>query len=241
MVVELEVGLSLQDLATLSALESSVSSPDDLAVLSVEERKIKALELVASDDAIQRLSGLYLEGKLSSMYPFMLAVSRKVLVERDINHHTTIIYIADMLTIFSRQENIEKVVIPNLEAIELEHPLDIMILAENARLSGNKQYAFYAYQRVGQISLFIAGIFPAHIYHKLEHRGVKTMSDYEEIGAANFRRALSVGYARHSGIERLADLQGFSGVRRALNDASRIYFQLREPFKMTLARLMGDH
>ena len=67
------------------------------------------------------------------------------------------------------------------------------------------------------------------------------MSDYEEIGAANFRRALSVGYARHSGIERLADLQGFSGVRRALNDASRIYFQLREPFKMTLARLMGDH
>lgn len=240
MAVELEVGLSLRDLATLSALESSVLSSDDLAGLSAEGRKRKALELVACDDAIQQLGRLYLEGKLFSMYPFMLAVSRKVLVEHGINHHTIILYIADMLTIFSRQENMENVVIPNLESIKLEHPLDIMVFAENARLKGNKQYAFYAYQRAGQIMLFIAGIFPAYIYHQLKRKGVKSMADYEEIGSSNFGRALRIGYVSHSGIERLADLEGFSGVRKALNDASRVYFQFREPFKMTLARLMGE-
>ncbi|HEU0079017.1 MAG TPA: hypothetical protein VFQ76_15295, partial [Longimicrobiaceae bacterium] len=79
---------------------------------------------------------------------------------------------------------------------------------------------------LGNFALWLAGVFPDHITHRVQRRGAPPLSYYDEMGAIGFRTAAATEVALRQGMGdlllRFSD--EFSNVRSALNTLSDALF-----------------
>lgn len=98
------------------------------------------------------------------------------------------------------------------------------VLAELERAHGEREFQLRAH--LGNLALWLAGIFPDHIAHRVQRRGAPPLSYYDELGAAGFRGAAGMDLALRYGLGdlfvRAAD--EFTAVRSALNGLSDALF-----------------
>ena len=100
-------------------------------------------------------------------------------------------------------------------------------LIEAVRGARNRQAAFAMEARLGDVALFLSGVFPDAIYHRQTYgRRLPGIEYYEAVGRSGYRSAAKHPPARHAD---LAEVLGFMAsefrlVRRALNDLSDGYF-----------------
>ena len=98
------------------------------------------------------------------------------------------------------------------------------ILTELERARGEREFELRAH--LGNLALWLGGIFPDHIAHRVQRRGAPPLSYYDEMGAAGFRGAAGMQMALQYGVGdlfvRFADQ--FTEVRSALNGLSDALF-----------------
>jgi hypothetical protein len=94
------------------------------------------------------------------------------------------------------------------------------LLAEIDRTRGDREYMLRVH--LGNFALWLGGLFPDHITHRVQRRGAPPLSYYDELGAVGFRTAAGMDLALRHG---LGDLfldvsERFTDVRSALNGLS---------------------
>src|SRR5690606_6910430 len=145
---------------------------------------------------------------------------RHALLEREIHDRQLADYTAAVLLEFGRLGR------PRL-ATEQQLPDTIYladILQEIERARGEREFALRAH--LGNVALWIGGVFPDFITHRVQRRGAPPMSYYDEMGAAGFRSAATMDLALKYDVGdlflRFADQ--FTSVRSALNGLSDALF-----------------
>ena len=108
-----------------------------------------------------------------------------------------------------------------------ERPMSLYladILGEIDRARGEREFMLRAH--LGNLALWLAGVFPDHITHRVQRRGAPPLAYYDELGAAGFRSAAGMELALRHGLGelflRVAD--DFTHIRSALNGLSDALF-----------------
>jgi hypothetical protein len=98
------------------------------------------------------------------------------------------------------------------------------IIAELDRARGEREFLLRVH--LGNFALWLGGLFPDHITHRVQRRGAPPIAYYDELGAQGFRSAAGMELALRHGLGdvllRAAD--EFSNVRSALNSLSDALF-----------------
>ena len=91
--------------------------------------------------------------------------------------------------------------------------------------------AFCIRAHIGNHSLFLSGVFPEHILHRVERRGAPGLRYYQDLGRANYRAASNHRLAARYDLAAVFDTlsEKFEPARRALNDLSERLFSLGDP------------
>jgi hypothetical protein len=144
---------------------------------------------------------------------------RHALLEREIHDRRLADYTAAVLLEFGKLGRSPKPEEPLPSSLYL-----VDILTELERARGEREFELRAH--LGNLALWMAGIFPDHITHRVQRRGAPPLSYYDEMGAAGFRSAAGMQLALQHG---LGDLflrfaEQFTGVRSALNGLSDALF-----------------
>jgi hypothetical protein len=144
---------------------------------------------------------------------------RHALLEREILDRRIADYTAAVLLEFGRLGRAPQTEPPLPTTLYLA---DILTELEQAR--GEREFELRAH--LGNLALWLGGVFPDHIAHRVKRRGAPPLSYYDEMGAAGFRSAAGMRMALEYGLGdlfvRFAD--EFSGVRSALNGLSDALF-----------------
>jgi len=98
------------------------------------------------------------------------------------------------------------------------------ILMELERARGEREFQLRVH--LGNFALWLAGIFPDHITHRVQRRGAPPLNYYDQMGAMGYRLAAATSTAAKHG---LGDLllrasERFTDVRSALNGLSDALF-----------------
>jgi len=98
------------------------------------------------------------------------------------------------------------------------------IVAELERARGEREFALRVH--LGNFALWLSGVFPDHITHRVQRRGAPPIAYYEELGARGFRSAAGMDLALRHGLGDvlLQAADEFSNVRSALNSLSDSLF-----------------
>ncbi len=98
------------------------------------------------------------------------------------------------------------------------------ILVELDRARGEQEFLLRVH--LGNFALWLSGIFPDHITHRVQRRGAPPLSYYDELGAAGFRSAATMDLALRHGVGDLflRAAEEFPNVRSALNSLSDALF-----------------
>ena len=143
---------------------------------------------------------------------------RHALLEREIFDRQLADYTAAVLLQFGRVGSGG----PGVDLPTSLYLVDILNELERAR--GEREFELRAH--LGNLALWLGGIFPDHIAHRVQRRGAPPLSYYDEVGAAGFRSAAGMQMALRYGLGdlfvRFADQ--FTGVRSALNGLSDALF-----------------
>jgi hypothetical protein len=145
---------------------------------------------------------------------------RHALLEREIHDQQLADYTAAVLLEFGRLRRRGEG--PDEQLPDTPYLVDI--LAEIERARGEREFLLRAH--LGNMALWLAGIFPDFITTRVQRRGAPPLSYYDEMGAEGFRSAAGMNLAlRHD----LGDLflrfaDQFSSVRSALNGLSDALF-----------------
>lgn len=98
------------------------------------------------------------------------------------------------------------------------------ILGEIDRARGEREFLLRAH--LGNLALWLAGVFPDYVTHRVQRRGAPPLSYYDELGASGFRSAAGMELALRHGLGdlflRAAD--EFTHIRSALNGLSDALF-----------------
>ena len=148
---------------------------------------------------------------------------RHALLEREVHDRQLADYTAALLLEFGRLTR------PAPEEEDDEGPLPrsiylVDILTELERARGEREFRLRAH--LGNLALWLAGVFPDHITHRVQRRGAPPLAYYDELGAAGFRSAAGMELAIRYG---MGDLflrvsNEFTSVRSALNGLSDALF-----------------
>jgi hypothetical protein len=145
---------------------------------------------------------------------------RQALLEREIHDREFADYTAAVLLEFGRigrQPRVGGDYLP--DTIYLAD-----ILEEIDRARGEREFHLRAH--LGNMALWLAGVFPDFLTHRVQRRGAPPISYYDEMGAAGFRSAAAMATAVRYDLGdlflRFAD--EFSNVRSALNGLSDALF-----------------
>jgi hypothetical protein len=151
---------------------------------------------------------------------FFYLLVRQALLEREIRDRQLADYTAAVLLEFGRlgrRSAASGEILP--DTIYLADILD-----EIDRARGEREFALRAH--LGNVALWIGGVFPDFITQRVQRRGAPPMSYYDEVGAAGFRTAAAMETALRYDMGdlfiRFADQ--FSNVRSALNGLSDALF-----------------
>jgi hypothetical protein len=144
---------------------------------------------------------------------------RHALLEREIHDRQIADYTAAVLLEFGRIGHGSN----ESEALPTTFYL-VDILTELERSRGEREFHLRAH--LGNLALWLAGVFPDFITQRVRRRGAPPLSYYDEMGAAGFRSAagmqLALRYDLGDLFVRCADR--FSDVRSALNGLSDALF-----------------
>lgn len=145
---------------------------------------------------------------------------RHALLEREIHDQQLADYTAAVLLEFGRIGRGRSV--EGEEVPESWYLADLLVEVDRAR--GEREFALRAH--LGNLALWLGGVFPDFITHRVQRRGAPPLSYYDAVGAASFRTAGSMRVAlRHDVGDlfiRFAD--HFHDVRTALNGLSDALF-----------------
>jgi hypothetical protein len=145
---------------------------------------------------------------------------RHALLEREIQDRRLADYTAAVLLEFGRVGRLSS---QDEEALPMSFYLaDVLMELERAR--GEREFQLRAH--LGNLALWLGGIFPDRITHQVQRRGAPPISYYDELGAAGFRSAAGMDLAIRHGLGdvflRVAD--DFTHIRSALNGLSDALF-----------------
>lgn len=145
---------------------------------------------------------------------------RHALLEREIHDRRLADYTAAVLLAFGRVGHLPA---PQQDALPMSFYLaDVLVELERAR--GDREFQLRAH--LGNLALWLAGVFPDHITHRVQRRGAPPIAYYDELGAAGFRTAAGMDLAIRHGLGdvflRVAD--EFTHIRSALNGLSDALF-----------------
>lgn len=150
---------------------------------------------------------------------FFYLLVRQALLEREIHDRQLADYTAAVLLEFGRirrNRRTDEALPDTLYLVDILNEID--------RARGDREFTLRAH--LGNVALWLAGVFPDFITHRVQRRGAPPLSYYDELGAESFRSAASMELAlRHD----LGDLflrfaDEFVNVRSALNGLSDALF-----------------
>lgn len=161
--------------------------------------------------------------RVSHHFYFYVLV-RNVLRRSGIEDRDVADYVAEVLTEFSRAENI-RCVVPGKP-----HPLDYFFEMLTALQTADEPTSFYIRTHIGNQSLFFSGVFPEHIRYRAERKGFPDLKYYQEMGRVNYRVARDHRLARKYSLASVFDILSdrFEPARRALNDLADRIFMLTD-------------
>jgi hypothetical protein len=145
---------------------------------------------------------------------------RHALLEREIQDRQLADYIAAVLLEFGRVGVRDRT---DDESLPTSFYLaDVLVELEKAR--GEREFRLRAH--LGNLALWLGGVFPDAITYRVQRRGAPPMSYYDQLGAAGFRSAAGMDSAIRYGLGdvfiRAAD--EFTNIRSALNGLSDALF-----------------
>ncbi|CAN5757153.1 hypothetical protein BH23GEM6_BH23GEM6_25800 [soil metagenome] len=116
------------------------------------------------------------------------------------------------------------------------------VIGELDQARGERELELRAH--LGNLSLWLAGVFPDHVAYRVQRRGAPPLSYYDELGVAGFRSAgqmqLAINYGLGDLFLQIADR--FSDVRSALNGLSDALFfpSPKSPVERVLREVRDD-
>ncbi|MEK6983017.1 MAG: hypothetical protein AABX33_00455 [Nanoarchaeota archaeon] len=172
-----------------------------------------------------------------SPYLYSLAVVQEAFPKAGIEDDDMIMYAADMLSRFSCQEK-EYRFLPRRER-DLGTLGDMVnLVQEKCGKDGTKEDAFRAYVHLGELALFLAGVFAEHVRHSGKLRPMPADA-YEKIGSTCYFRAHVLSKEVEPIFIRMSFEEEFIQTAQALNFATRKYIGI-DPFVQSLRREMGS-
>jgi hypothetical protein len=116
------------------------------------------------------------------------------------------------------------------------------VIGELDQARGEREFELRAH--LGNLALWLAGVFPDHVTYRVQRRGAPPLSYYDQLGAAGFRSAGQMQFAIEHGLGdlflQIADR--FYDVRSALNGLSDALFfpSSKSPVERVLREVMED-
>lgn len=209
-----------QDLAfVFEALQPRAELPQEGRPLQREDVNLDdLLDSRALFDALVR-SGTLLS---VSAYFFYYVLVRQVFLDKGIPERAVADYVGALLAYFLEGKR--------LSGGAEEAPRSFVYLVdmiESLRRTQDPRAAFAMEARIGDVALFLTGVFPDAIYHRQRYgRRLPGLEYYEAVGRSGYRSAAQHPPPSHA---ELAGVLGFMAsefpsVRRALNEVSDSYF-----------------
>ena len=199
----------------------------------------EGLDALLDDAAVLR--GLVRGDSVVSTAPAPLVfyvLVRHALLQREIHDRQLADYTAALLLEFAIAGRAHRV--DGGEGEPFHYLADVMAAMQEAR--GEREFLLRVH--LGNLALWLAGVFPDWIATRVQRRGAPPLSYYDEMGAAGFRMAAGSSLALRHG---LGDLflgvaDRFSDVRSALNSLSDTLFfpHTRESVERLLRQVSDD-
>lgn len=171
--------------------------------------------------------------RVSTHFYFYIFV-RRVLRQAGIEDRAVADYLAEVLAEYSRAEN-AACVLPG-HAEPLAYYVDMLAAIEGA----DEHSGFALRAHVGNHTLFMAGVFPEHVRHRVQRRGAPGMSYLESLGRSNYQVASGHRLARRYDLTEIYGIlsRQFRSARLALNDLAERLVSLGDP-DYPLGRWLG--
>lgn len=197
----------------------------------------QGLDTLLDDAAVLR--ALVRGGRISTApAPLVFYVMvRHALMQREIHDRQLADYTAAVLLEFAMAGKAHRV--DGGEGEPFYYMADILAALEHAR--GEREFLLRVH--LGNFALWLGGVFPDFITHRVRRRGAPPLSYYDELGAAGFRMAAGSGLALRHG---LGDVlvnaaDRFQEVRGALNSLSdTLFFPYSQDAVERLLRQVSD-
>lgn len=157
-----------------------------------------------------------LDGPPVSAVPAPLAVYvlvRRALLESGVESRLMADYVAALVLQFGRERRPYR--IAEYDDKEYYYLVDIVEDLEGA--SGRRAFLLRAH--LGNFALWLSGLFPDYIVHRIGRKGGPGLEYYEEMGQTGYRMAAEDPHARRQALDELYRdaAETFAAVRRALN------------------------
>ncbi len=147
---------------------------------------------------------------------YFYVITRHVLIEMDIDDRELADYIASLLSHFAQKENTYR--LSEIPGENLQYVTDMLILLQ--KCTADQAFAIQAH--IGNLALYMTGVFHEAIEHRVERRGAPSLDFYEKVGATQYGLLSQHSLARRHHLnhvyERLSD--DFTVIRTALNNMS---------------------
>lgn len=150
---------------------------------------------------------------------FFYVLVRHTLLQREILDRRLADYTAAVLLEFGAAGRAHR---PTADAEPYRYLADILQALEHAR--GEQEFRLRVH--LGNFALWLAGVFPDHITHRVQRRGAPPLSYYDALGASGFRMAAGSELALRHGLGEvfLCAAERFQEVRASLNALSDAVF-----------------
>ena len=180
-----------------------------------EEERLRGGGIDALLDDPRTLDALLAHREFSSAPPGLVfyVLVRHALLEDGVNDRALADYLAALLLAFGRQGRAYRVL--EDDALEFRYLSDIA--AEGERSAGRRAFLLLAH--LGEFALWLSGVFPDYITHRVHRRGAPGLAYYEQLGAHGYRLAAGNSEAATHGVAELyrSCADSFGTLRVALN------------------------
>ncbi len=159
-----------------------------------------------------------------SPWLFYYVLVRQALLAKDIAEREVADYVGALLAHFLEGERLRSQDDPAPRSF-----VYLVDLIESARLARDARAAFAMEARIGDVALFLTGVFPDAIYHRQTYgRRLPGLEYYEAVGRSGYHSAAQHPPPRHAELAQVLAIMAsrFSLLRKALNDLSDTYFCL---------------
>jgi hypothetical protein len=223
--------ITAADLAFALGVLTPDDAPQQRELLSRDVDLDRLLDSRELFDALVRTRAL-----LSvSPYFFYYVLVRQVFVERGISERSIADYVGALLSYFLEGKRLRAA------ASEPRSFVYLVDLIESARRARDSQVAFACEARIGDVALFLTGVFPDAIHHRQTYgRRLPGLEYYEAVGRSGYLSAAQHPPPRHA---ELAGVLGFIAsefreVRKALNELADEYFCMGPARRDSVERLL---